>query len=441
MTVSKPVSAGLDFLKRSLQFWDSYWFSPAPLFNLAVCRVIIVAFQIGYLFVRDYLTRITVQATIPTIEYQPLPIFELLNAPFPWDQPPTMVPIVVFWLTIITGVLALIGWRCRLSLALFALGNLYIQTYLYSFGRFHHSQALMILGLVILAIAPTGKTFSIDDLNQKLKQHSHKNQFQPFSLLSRQHMSAQWPLLLIQWLFGIVYFSAGIHKLSPRGGGLSFSLDWLNGYTLQYYLLRDGLQWDSGLGVWLSQFHGLAIASSWVAVLFECTFCLTLLFPRLVWLYIPLGTMLHTGIYMAQRAPFFQFIALYSVFVPWSVGVKRIANRLHWSKDSQKADVFFDGLDPFCIRVMTVLCYFDVFGRIRYHNLQDSGDLFRSRYADATLAEQRVSLYAVEPDGSVQKGFRAVSTLTKYIPLLLPLRIALQLPGAVKLYHRAARQR
>ena len=28
------------------QVWTTYWFRPAPLFNLAVCRIFIVAFRL-----------------------------------------------------------------------------------------------------------------------------------------------------------------------------------------------------------------------------------------------------------------------------------------------------------------------------------------------------------------------------------------------------------
>ena len=51
-------------------------------------------------------------------------------------------------------------------------------------------------------------------------------------------MFAAWPLRLIQILFALVYFDAGLSKLHASG------LDWVNGYTLQYYLATDAI-WTS----------------------------------------------------------------------------------------------------------------------------------------------------------------------------------------------------
>jgi len=409
---SSNAASSLSLFQKSLRYWDHYWFSPAPLFNLAACRVVIVAFQLYHLCLHDYHGKLLKQATIPTVQYNPLPIFQLLNAPFPWHQPPIMAVNMAYFATIFAGFFALLGWRSRFGLSLFAVGNLYLQAYLYSFGRVHHSEALLILTLIVLAIAPSGSTLSVDNLRSRLRQNVRKGHFQPFNILQDQHMSARWPLVLIQWLFAIVYFSAGIHKISGSGGAL-ISFDWLNGYTLQHYLLEDGLKWGSELGVWLSQFHHLAIVASWTAVLFEITFCSVLLFPRLVWLYIPLGAMLHTGIYMAQRAPFFQFVALYAVFVPWTVAVKRIANLLKWSDEQRTVQVFFNGYSPSVSRTMTILCYFDIFGRIQYHSSHEN--------------ENKICV--MEPNGAMTQGFYAIRALTRYVPLLWPLWIVLHLPN------------
>ena len=40
------------------QVWTTYWFRPAPLFNLAVCRIFIVAFQLFYLINNNYISKL-----------------------------------------------------------------------------------------------------------------------------------------------------------------------------------------------------------------------------------------------------------------------------------------------------------------------------------------------------------------------------------------------
>jgi hypothetical protein len=48
------------------------------------------------------------------------------------------------------------------------------------------------------------------------------------------------------------------------------------------------------------------------------------LFPKLRWFYAPVGVLFHVAIYLTLGAHFFTWIALYSVFVPWSELVKRL---------------------------------------------------------------------------------------------------------------------
>ena len=411
--------------------WDTYWFYPAPLFNLAMCRMIIVGYQLGYLFVRDYWDKVLTQASLPTVEFTALPIFKLLNLLFPWEVPPIAFLMAVFVATIAAGILAFIGLKTRLSLLVFALGNLYIQTYLYSFGKVHHSQAVMLITLLLFTLAPVGATLSVDDLSQRLSRNVRRRQFQAFSVLRGESAFARWPLLLVQWLFAFIYLSAALNKLDVDGAGL-ISSDWMNGYTLRYYLVRDGSQWGSDLGVWLGQFHVLAMIASWVAVCFEATFFLTLVFPRLIWVYIPLGAMFHTGIWMAQRAPFFQYVAIYAVFIPWTVVIKRLANWLKWSAPPRKAELFYDGLSAGGIRTLTALCYFDWFQRVAYRDLGADGTDLAERLSLEKRSETACSsskLYLVEPDGTVQVGFFALRQVMAYLPPLWPLRSLMFFPG------------
>ena len=419
------MSASTPIIRKSS--WDNYWFYPAPLFNLAICRIIIVGFQLGYLFVRHYWNEVLTRASIPAVDFSPLPIFKLLNSLFPWDVPPTAFLMAVFIATVISGIFSLIGFKTRLSLLIFALGNLYIQTYLYSFGRIHHSQAIMLITLFLFTLAPVGSALSVDDLSWRLKRNVRQNSFQSFSVLQSSSAFARWPLLLVQWLFGLIYLSAAISKLSVDGDGL-FSAAWMNGYTLQYYLISDGSQWGSDLGVWLGQFHVPAIVSSWFAVLFEATFFLTLIFPRLIWVYIPLGAALHTGIWMAQRAPFFQYIAIYAVFIPWTAVIKMLSSRLGWQDEPRKAELFYNGQSDRCIRILTLLCYFDWFGRIQYHDL--AGDKSAQWQAPSKITLQRpvADLYLAGPKGTVQ-GFFALRKVIGYLPPLWPLLAVMYIPG------------
>jgi hypothetical protein len=62
----------------------------------------------------------------------------------------------------------------------------------------------------------------------------------------------------------------------------------------------------------------LVLVSQWGVLLFQATFALPVIFPRLRWIYVPAGLALHIGILLTLKAPFYQWIALYAIFIPWS---------------------------------------------------------------------------------------------------------------------------
>lgn len=284
--------------------WTSYWFKPAPLGDLAISRIMIIGYQLFHMINQNWIVKFRTLSSLPDALYDPLPILHLLISPFGWNfRPPIGLLEVIFWLTFTVGVLAFIGFKTKPSLILFALGSAFMHAFTYSHQDYHHPPGIMVIGLTALALSPAGKRFSVD------------------SFLARKsggvvspHTSdtfARWPLLLVQWIFAFAYFSAAKSKLVAGG------LEWMNGYTLQQCLAMSAMRHNLALGVWFSQHHTLALLLSWITMFFEGTFFLILMLPSLVWLYIPMGVMLHAGMYLTMGANFFQWIALYAVFIPW----------------------------------------------------------------------------------------------------------------------------
>ena len=305
---------------KMLKWWNKYWFRSAPLFNLAVCRIVIVGYQL-YLFGTRHESYISA-ATLPAFLYDPLPVLELFVGPFGAAyRPGQEVLIVVYWATLGAGGAAWVGLFTKPNLWVFALGNIFLQGHAYSYGEVHHPGALMMIALVILAMSPVGKELSIDDFWRKSRSKVVGIRDYLYSLGEKKSAFARWPLLLIQILFALVYLDAGLSKMEEAG------LDWMNGYTLQYYLAQDAMRWGSDLGLWLSQHHTLVKIMSWGSALFELTFFLVLFFPWLAIVYVPVGISIHTGIYITMSAPFFTYIALYSVFVPWTYMFNVTKNR------------------------------------------------------------------------------------------------------------------
>lgn len=257
-----------------LHYWTTYWFRSSPLMDLACCRIIIVGYQLYYLLKSDFLTLFSKLTTLPETLYDPLPILHLLIWPVGWRYFPSLeVLTAIHWTTVIAGFCAVVGFMTNGSLFLFAVGNVFMQAFIYSFGDFHHPEALMMIALSALALSPAGRVLSLDDIWSRLQFREKSKKFQASYILEEKSILARWPLLLVQWLFALIYLSAALSKLDKAG------LDWMNGYTMQYYSFQDGLRWNIPLGIWLGQQHYIAWFLSWVAILFESTFFLVLLFP------------------------------------------------------------------------------------------------------------------------------------------------------------------
>ena len=305
-------------MKRAVEIWNAYWFRPASLVNLAMCRLAIVGFQERYwLLHMDYQTRFLRSGAAPDEAYSPVWVMKLLMTPFGSETRPGLeFMAVVFWLSVVAGFFALIGFRTQIALAIFATGNIFMQAYRYSLIDYHHPEALLAIALCLLAISPCGRRLSVDAW--LAGRAEEKSEF------------AGWPLRVIQLLFALIYFNAAWSKFARSG------LDWLNGYTLQYHMLQGAERWGSALGLWLGHQQTLLELLSWGAFAFEATFFVVLIVPALALLYVPIGAVMHTVIYFTLGAPFFHYIALYAVFVPWSRLLDRVGLlRRQWTRPSE----------------------------------------------------------------------------------------------------------
>jgi hypothetical protein len=287
--------------------WERYWFEPGSCFDLAVVRIVAVATQLFcILLFADQLGALEARAALPDENWQPLVILNLLNLPWGWGFRPSFdVLQILYYVCVLTGLLSLIGLFTNAALIVFAATSLYLQAFLYSFGDFHHPQAVMMIALSVLALSPSGRALSVDAWLSRRRAKNDEGAL-------RKNEFAGWSIKLIQWFFVLMYASAVWSKLSESG------LDWANGFTLQFQLARDGLRFNSPFAYWLSQHHLLILFAQYEVLLFQATFALPVIFPKLRWIYVPAGLFLHIFIYITLTAPFFQWIALYAVFIPWS---------------------------------------------------------------------------------------------------------------------------
>ena len=176
----------------------------------------------------------------------------------------------------------------------------------------------MMVALLALSLSPSGRVLSLDNVQGK-GHNSFVDSRIPVSTATSPF--AYWPLLMLQVFFCLMYLSAVVSKMYGSGIG------WINGYTLQYFMIQDGIRWGSEVALWLSQFHVFLFMAQIVVILFQGTFWVVLIYPRAKWVYVPLGLFFHLFILFTLKAPFFQWLVLYSVFIPWSRVFERFSRR------------------------------------------------------------------------------------------------------------------
>jgi len=391
---------------------ERHWFAPASLDDLAIVRIVLVGAQL-FVFLPSLDRQLWLLGTDPSL-YVPIPTLKVMLLPFGgWGIRPDAAVLTALWyLGVLTGIAALLGTFTRLSLLGFAATNTLLIAHAYSYGQRHHPEAVMVMALWVLALAPVGARWSWDEIRSRVRASVRTGQFAPPLGTDAMSELARWPLRVIQWLLVLVYFSAGLSKLVSAGP------DWLNGHTLTYYLVQDGLNKGVPLGLWLAE-HPMAVRGlSVVALAFELSFAFAILVPRLTWGYVALGAVLHLGIWFTMQANFFQYIFVYVAFVETlrtrtPVRLATPASQRHWT-------VVYDGLCGLCVRSMVILDYLDLKRRLRSVDFERNWGTAAALIPDLTMERARHAMLVVTPDGRVHSGFFAFRAVARAVPLLWP---------------------
>lgn len=246
--------------------WNA-WFPKTGTVYLATARIIAVAAQL-FFFRPSLKDQIHLLDKNPAF-IDPQVIIRAIAAVVPRDAVFTPAGFtVLYWINAVAGVTALVGLFTRTSLLIFALGTWLFVAHLYSYADIHHPEAVFSIFLLALAFAPSGHSVSLDAfIRRRARGSGHASG-------SGEVDTAMWPLKLAHVLIALTYFSTGLTKLVFGG------LDWMNGYTLQGYLLADGLRRNLPLGIWLAHHHTLCVLLSIFTVVFELSFFISLVVPR-----------------------------------------------------------------------------------------------------------------------------------------------------------------
>lgn len=298
-----------------MQRWSRFWFADAPYFDLALMRILFVGLQLFLMLLFGFEGNYYVNA-LPDTMWQAIPTFRLAS---PWSlglRPSADTVMLVFWCTFVAGVVSLAGLWSSLTTLAFAVGNIYLQAYQYSFGEMHHAEAVMVIALLAISLGPCGRVLSLDDW---LRSKRAGVALPRVPLLELRGPDAGWPIRFMQCFIPLMYLSAMLSKVTLAGEG--WSLEWANGITLQKYLAIDGARWGSSLAIWASQSHTPVMLAQWAVLIFQATYFVTVFSSRMRWIYIPIGLVFHIGIYLTLRAGFPQWIAASAFYVPWATAL------------------------------------------------------------------------------------------------------------------------
>jgi len=303
--------------------WGRYWFADAPYFDLALMRIAVAGFQFYFLLDTQYASLQYVLSLPHDLFHADARILRLFLWPMGWHTPPSAELVyAVFWITLVAGLGAVFGALTTISVAVFALGNLLIQAYLFSFTDYHHPEAIAILGTMALALSPCGRVLSVDNLVRRWRSSGAGEPATTVPLLDLSGPYAGWPILFIQWFFPLMYISAAVAKLAFS----DYTLHWANGYTLQYYMIQDYIRKDAVLGLVVAPFHWPIVLGQYVVLIYQLTYFLVVPFKKLRWIYLPLGLTFHLANFFILRAPFPQWIMfLLLAYIPWSTTFKMLA--------------------------------------------------------------------------------------------------------------------
>jgi hypothetical protein len=290
-------------VSRWIDRWNAYWFPTTPILHLAICRIVAVAAQLFWFF-PDLEQHQNFLVKNPEF-IEPQLLIRAISAVLPRDVFFTPEAFTVLYrVTWVAGVSALVGFFTRTSVFVFALGTWIFVAHLYSYGDRHHTQALFCIFLMLLALAPSGERLSVDALVRRRRRPG--SDAPDASAMSDR---AIWPLKVAHVLLAMTYFSTGVSKLIFSGPR------WLNGYTLQGHTFGDAFQRGHPLGIWLAQQHELAVALSVFTILLEVFFFVSLFLPRLAPLFFLGALAFQVGLYAAGGYDFFQHMVLLTLLL------------------------------------------------------------------------------------------------------------------------------
>lgn len=260
---------------RVVRRLDAWLLEPAPAERLAVLRILVGGFAVGYLALRFPSFWVLADGRGP---------FEGVG-PLWWLTGPLPGPLVEGWLlgTAVLGVAFTIGLAVRWSGPGFAVGLLLASTYRSSWGQVLWIENLLVLQLLVVACSPSGDAWAVGSAAQSGRASGPSSAY-------------GWPLRVAALVTVTTYVLAGVAKL--RIGGL----DWMVGDTLRNHIAYSAARLEllgetpSALGRAVVPLDGWLRPLAVLTVALELAAPIALLGGRLRTTWVLLTWLMHVGI-------------------------------------------------------------------------------------------------------------------------------------------------
>jgi hypothetical protein len=191
-----------------------WWFAPAPPERLAALRIAIGGFAVLWMIAR--LPEVVSVARLPAAVFAPVGVIRVLGAPLPVIA---VAAIAVATVGLLVAFTAGLGYRVSAPLA--AIGLLWTLAYRSSWGMVFHTDNLLVLHVIALALAPAADAWTI-------------RRGDPARAASAAGYG--WAIKLLAAITCAAYLLAGIAKLRLAG------LSWLDGGQLRNQIAIDNLR-------------------------------------------------------------------------------------------------------------------------------------------------------------------------------------------------------
>lgn len=206
-----------------------------PAERLGMLRILIGLYGVVYLLARaNVIWGVT---RYPAGQFKPVGLIVVLQQPLP----PSLVGLGLA-LAIVSGIAFSLGWKFRWSGPLYAAALLWVLCYRNSWGMPFHTENLLVLHTLVLAVGPSAASWSLDARGQSMPQ---------------PHACFGWPVVLMCWVTALTYFVAGWAKLSHSG------LEWVTSDTLRNFIAYDNVR-KAELGAGYSSLGTWMVSHAWV---------------------------------------------------------------------------------------------------------------------------------------------------------------------------------